>query len=92
MSSLDRPAAEARIEHALLEQWDPLGVASAPGEHPEYHAYAHEVYNLLARGASDVQVARYLHHAEGTELGHPELASRDLGSLLTRLRTIEHEM
>lgn len=92
MSRLDRTAAEERIEHALIEQWDPLSVASAPGEHVEYHAYAHEVYNLLARGASDVQIARYLHHAENGELGHPELATRDLAPLLTRLRTIEHEM
>lgn len=92
MSHLDRPAAEASIELALLEQWDPLGVASAPGEHPEYHPFAHEIYNLLARGASDVQVARYLHHAEDGELGHPELASRDLAPLVTRLRTIERQM
>ena len=92
MPSLDRPAAEQRIERALLEQWDPLGVASAPGEHAEYHPYAHEVYNLLARGASDVQIARYLHRAEDGELGHPELASRDLAPLVTLLRTIEREM
>lgn len=92
MSSLERPAAEERIERALLEQWDPLAVASAPGEHHEYQPYAHEVYNLLARGASDVQIARYLHRAEGGELGHPELASRDLAPLVTALRTIEREM
>jgi hypothetical protein len=92
MSSLDRPEAEERIERALLEQWDPLGVASAPGEHPEYQAYAHEVYNLLARGASDVQVARFLHRAEDGELGHPELVSRDLAPLVDRLRTIERQM
>jgi hypothetical protein len=92
MSSLDRPAAEDRIERALLEEWDPLSVASAPGDHPEYQAYAHEVYNLLARGASDTQIARYLHRAEDGELGHPELASRDLAHLVTRLRTIEREM
>ena len=92
MSSLDRPAAEEHIERALLEQWDPLGVASAPGEHAEYHLYAHEVYNLLDRGASDVQIARYLHRAEDGELGHPELASRDLAPLVTRLRTIERQM
>ena len=92
MSSLDRPAAEERIERALLEQWDPLGVANEPGAHPEYQPYAHEVYNLLARGASDVQIARYLHRAEDGELGHPELASRDLSPLVTRLRTIERQM
>jgi hypothetical protein len=92
MPSLDRPAAEERIEHALLEQWDPMGVAAAPGEHPEYHGYAHELYNLLARGASDMQIARYLHRAESGELGHPELASRNLASLLSQLRTIERQM
>lgn len=92
MPSLDRPAAEERIERALLEQWDPLGVGSAPGDHPEYQPYAHELYKLLARGASDVQIARYLHRAEDGELGHPELASCDLAPLLTRLRAIERQM
>jgi hypothetical protein len=92
MSSLDRPAAEERIERALLEEWDPLSVASSPGEHAEYHSYAHELYNLLARGASDVQIVRFLHRAEDGELGHPELASRDLGPLIAHLRTIEREM
>ena len=92
MPSLDRPAAEERIERALLEQWDPLGVANAPGVHPEYQPYVHELYNLLARGASNVQIARYLHRAEDSELGHPELASRDLVLLVTQLRTIERQM
>jgi hypothetical protein len=46
----------------------------------------------LARGASDAQIARFLHRAEDGELGHPELASRDLAQLVTRLRTIEREM
>jgi hypothetical protein len=92
MSTLDRPAAEARIEHALLEQWDPLGVASGPGEHPEYQPYAHELYNLLARGASDTQIVRFLHGAEVGVLGHPELASRDLAPLMAELRTIERQM
>ena len=92
MSTLDRPAAEARIEHALLEQWDPLGVASAPGEHADYKSYAHDLYNLLARGASDVQIVRFLHGAEGGALGHPELVSRDLAPLMAELRAIEHQM
>lgn len=92
MPRLDRPAAEERIERTLLEQWDPLGVASTPGVHLEYHPYAHELYNLLARGASDVQIARYLHRAESGELGHPELVSHDLAPLVTQLRTIERQM
>ena len=89
---MEREAAEQGIEHELLAQWDPLGVASAPGAHVEYHAYAHEVYNLLARGASDVQVARYLHRVEEQELGRPELATRDLTPLVGALRAIERKM
>lgn len=92
MSNLDRPEAEKRIELALLERWDPLSVASAPGEHPEYHAYAHDLYNLLARGASDTQIVRFLHGAEVGALGHPELATRDLAPLMAELRTIERQM
>jgi len=92
MPSLDRPVAEERIERALLEQWDPLGVASTPGVHREYLHFAHELYNLLARGASDVQIVRYLHRAEDADLGHPELISRNLTPLITELRTIEHQM
>ncbi len=92
MPDFDRPAAVQGIERALLDQWDPLGVAGAAGEHPEYHAYAEEVYSLLARGASDRQVARYLHRAEEGELAHPELVSRDLTPLVTTLRAIERRM
>jgi len=46
----------------------------------------------LARGASDTQITRYLHRTEDGELGHPELASHDLGPLVTHLRTIERQM
>ena len=89
---MEREAAEQGIERELLTQWDPLQVAAAPGDHAEYQGYAHEVYNLLARGASDVQVARYLHRVEEQELGKPELASRDLTPLVGALRAIERRM
>lgn len=92
MATLDRQAAEREIDRALLAQWDPLGIASTPGEHAEYRAHAHEVYNLLARGGSDVQVARLLHHAEESEFGHPELVERDLTALVAVLRRIERQM
>ena len=62
------------------------------GERTEYRGYAHEVYNLLARGASDVQIARYLHRVEEGELGHPELVTRDLRPLVEELRAVERRM
>ena len=92
MGSLDRQAAEQEIDRVLLAQWDPLGIGATPGEHPEYRGHAHEVYNLLARGGSDVQVARLLHRAEEGEFAHPELAARDLTELVSVLRRIERRM
>ncbi len=88
----ERAVTEGAIRCALLEQWDPLGVHEQPGEHEEYTKYVHDLYNLLARGGSDVQVARHLHTIERDEMGHPELATRDLSALLKTLRAIEKAM
>jgi hypothetical protein len=89
MSAEDRPAIEAEIGQLLLEQWDPSGQRAQPEPAAGYAGYAHEVYNLLARGASDTQIGRRLHQAETDELQHPELATRDLTPLLRALRKIE---
>ena len=81
--------AERKIAEVLLTHWDPLRVRETPGTHEEYLAHAHSVYGLLARGASSVQVSRYLHHVESDEMHHPELATEDLTPLLTALRAID---
>ena len=92
MGTLDRTSAENAIATALLEQWDPLSVRETPGTHTEYLGYAHDMYNLLARGGSDTQITRSLHKLEGTELGHPELVERDISALIATLRAIEKLM
>lgn len=89
MSTENQSAIEAEIGQLLQDQWDPLGTRSALEPHPGYPEYAHEVYNLLARGASDTQIGRRLHKAESDELHHPELATRDLTPLLRALRAVE---
>lgn len=89
MSVEDREAIEAEIEAVLLEQWDPLGKRTDTTRYGGYKDYAHEVYNLLARGASDTQIARRLHEAEAKELDHPELIERDLSAMMRVLRKIE---
>lgn len=90
--SLERAAAEREIERVLLDQWDPLGVRASPADEHAYAPYAHEVYGLLARGASDVQIARHLHHIERDNLAHPELAGRDLSHVVRALRKLEAQI
>jgi hypothetical protein len=88
MPAENRTAIEAEIGLLLLNEWDPSGVR-AQADAASYAGYAHELYGLLARGASDSQVGRRLHQAETEELQHPELATRDLSTLLRALRAIE---
>ena len=90
--SRPREEVERDIGRALLEQWDPLQLREQPGEHPDYDGFAREVYSLLARGASDTQVARFLHTLERDRLGHPELSGDTLMPLLTRLRALERTL
>ena len=87
-----REAAEAAVGQVLLERWDPLSVRERAGAHHEYDACAHDVYNLLARGASDIQVERHLRRVETDELHHPELTGRDLGPVVRALREIERTL
>lgn len=82
-------ATEAAIERLLLERWDPLDLRTTPGPHAQYARYAHEVFSLLARGGSDVQIARFLHRAERDDLGRPDLADRDLSPLVRDIRGLE---
>jgi DNA-binding NarL/FixJ family response regulator len=89
MTIENQAAIEAEIGQLLLDHWDPLGMRDQPEPHARYPEYAHEVYNLLARGASNTQIGRRLHQAESGELNHPELATHDLTPLLHALRLIE---
>jgi hypothetical protein len=86
MASLGREAAEAAIGRVLQEHWH--GAAGSP----PVEAFTHDVYNLLVRGASDVQVERHLRGIERDDLRQPELAARDLEPVLRSLRSIERSI
>ena len=88
----ERAVVEAEIGRILLEQWDPMNVRGAAEPSTGYAPQAHEVYSLLARGASDVQIARRLHQVERDEMNHPELAGRDLSGLVRSLRALEKNL
>lgn len=89
MTPQSRETAERAIGHALFEQWDPLGVHGDATRQDAYAEFAHEVYGLLARGASDVQIARHLHTLERDTFGRPDLLERDLAPLVGTLRRLE---
>jgi hypothetical protein len=48
------------IRRVLLEEWDPIGVRDEPDAQDEYDGYAFALYGLLARGATDDDLAEYL--------------------------------
>lgn len=91
MAALERAAAEAAIGRVLLDHWHLPTPDDAEPLAP-YGAFAHDLYNLLVRGASDVQVERHLRHIEADDLHRPELGSEDLGPVVRALRSVERAM
>ena len=87
--ALGREAAEAAIGRVLQDHWRGTGDASSA---PQVESFAHDVYNLLVRGASDVQVERHLRGIERDDLHKPELATQTLESVLKSLRSIERSI
>ena len=85
----DQATLEAEIGQILLEQWDPLRATASAEQFVGYGVQAHEVYSLLARGASNVQIVRRLHQIERDDMQRPELAARDLTPLVRNLRAFE---
>ncbi|GEM_PF-2091536 len=89
MSDSKREEAELKIGAVLLAEWDPRNVKAQPDHTNDYLPYAHEIYGLLIRGGSDVQVGRLLHQIEREQMHHPEADSRDLTAVLKTLRALE---
>jgi hypothetical protein len=58
----DRRAQEiiAAIRQVLLRDWDPIGVQDEPNAQDEYDGYVGRIYRVLARGASELEVAEEL--------------------------------
>jgi hypothetical protein len=92
MSDSKREQIEATIGTVLLNEWDPLDVRAQPDRADEYRKYSHDIYGLLIRGASDVQVGRHLHKIEREEMHRADADNRDLSALLKTLRALEKTM
>ncbi|MCA0425290.1 MAG: hypothetical protein LCH61_18570 [Proteobacteria bacterium] len=61
--------AVAEISALLLKHWDPIGIADVAEARDEYHPVAERLAVMLAHGASRRQVAAFLVHYEGDDLG-----------------------
>ena len=61
------------IAQVLMQAWDPIGVADVAEAADEYDSYAGRVYRLLAGGASESEVARFLRRVEVEEMGVPHV-------------------
>ena len=87
MDERDRRAREIQddIRSVLLEDWNPIGFPVPPDE---YDAYIGRVYRLLAGGASEAEVARYLEALELRRVG-VEVSRETLSEVAARLCAID---
>jgi hypothetical protein len=78
------------IREALMQDWDPIGVADVPEAQDEYDSYVGPVYRLLVSGASDTELVDYLYTTETDTMGLTRLGMRGhLKKVVARLRQIE---
>ncbi|MCH8952077.1 MAG: hypothetical protein IID49_08130 [Proteobacteria bacterium] len=60
----------ARIREVLLRDWDPMGLADAPGTPDDYDAVARELHALVTdRSATVERIAAYLRWIECEQMG-----------------------
>lgn len=49
-----------QIRNVLLDVWDPIGIANEPNARDEYDGYIGDVFELLANGGTDSEIASHL--------------------------------
>jgi hypothetical protein len=64
------------VRRVLLEVWDPIGVCEEPGAQDEYDEYADHVVGQLFSGATDDEIADYLHRVATENMGLPHRRER----------------
>ena len=79
---------QATIRHALLREWDPIGVRDVPEAQDEYDGYVGGVYRLLANGASSRELAEHLARIECDSMGFSTTPDSLIG-VADRLKQID---
>lgn len=79
-------AIRAALGDILLRHWDPIGIQHIPEAQDEYDGYVGGVYQLLAEGATDLQIAQHLRDVETRRLGFEDSDARMLIPLAQKLQ------
>jgi hypothetical protein len=61
--------ARKAIRLALLQEWDPIGIADVPEAQDEYDSYVQPVYELLVTHQPEHEILRYLWWLETEQMG-----------------------
>jgi hypothetical protein len=89
---MSRETKAKQIQHAISEtlqhHWDPIGVQDEPEARYEYGMYVGNVYRLLASGASDEEIIRFLRSQEAKLVGTAR-PDGQLASCVRALRRID---
>lgn len=78
------------IGRVLWAVWDPIGLnglQDAPRD--EYHAYVNPVFELLLKGASDEELATYLHEQVVVRMGLAGATREHMRETVRALREIK---
>jgi hypothetical protein len=76
------------IRRVLLEEWDPIGVRDEPDAQEAYDGYTLALYGLLARGATDDDLAQYLAEVAMVWLGLGASTGDSLHAVIGALRRL----
>ncbi len=80
--------AKLQMRRVLLEEWDPIGIRDEPLAQDEYDSYLRHIYDLLARDASDLQIAHHLNQLETVSMGCRKRPIEKLLSVAQSLKKI----
>ena len=81
-------AAKLQIRRVFLEEWDPIGVRDEPNAQDEYDGYLGGVYELLARAATEDEIAAHLREIETVRMGGRGQGQETLLGVARSLRRI----
>ena len=79
------------LRRTLMQLWDPIGVKDDPMAADEYDMYLGEIYGLLSRHVTDVEMAEHLRKIETERMGFAEQQTTDRLDVARALKALSLE-